>query len=111
MYQQHTLFKSNFQLFNWNRSACHLLPRCLLSEGHYGCCDSFKNVLSKKKFETCAVPGAARFMIKELSYHNLELERNRLEEQGVKRQDVWPFIVMMDDSCVLWNSHQSADSR
>uniref|UniRef100_A0A3Q3WKA4 GREB1-like protein n=1 Tax=Mola mola TaxID=94237 RepID=A0A3Q3WKA4_MOLML len=55
--------------------------------------------------------GAARFMIKELSYHNLELERNRLEEQGVKRQDVWPFIVMMDDSCVLWNSHQTADSR
>uniref|UniRef100_A0A3Q3KBS3 GREB1 like retinoic acid receptor coactivator n=1 Tax=Monopterus albus TaxID=43700 RepID=A0A3Q3KBS3_MONAL len=49
--------------------------------------------------------GAARFMIKELSYHNLELERNRLEEQGVKRQDVWPFIVMMDDSCVLWNTH------
>lgn len=45
-------------------------------------------------------------MIKELSYHNLELERNRQEEQGVKRQDVWPFIVMMDDSCVLWNAHQ-----
>ncbi|XP_056912701.1 GREB1-like protein isoform X2 [Takifugu flavidus] len=55
--------------------------------------------------------GAARFMIKELSYHNLELERNRLEEQSVKRQDVWPFIVMMDDSCVLWNNHQSPDSR
>ncbi|XP_020510331.1 GREB1-like protein [Labrus bergylta] len=54
--------------------------------------------------------GAARFMIKELSYHNLELERNRLEEQGVKRQDVWPFIVMMDDSCVLWNAHQPAGS-
>ncbi|KAM4551836.1 GREB1-like protein isoform 3-T7 [Odontesthes bonariensis] len=54
--------------------------------------------------------GAARFMIKELSYHNLELERNRLEEQGVKRQDVWPFIVMMDDSCVLWNAYQSADA-
>uniref|UniRef100_A0A8C4ERN5 GREB1 like retinoic acid receptor coactivator n=1 Tax=Dicentrarchus labrax TaxID=13489 RepID=A0A8C4ERN5_DICLA len=54
--------------------------------------------------------GAARFMIKELSYHNLELERNRLEEQGVKRQDVWPFIVMMDDSCVLWNCHQSTDT-
>uniref|UniRef100_A0A3B5AYC2 GREB1 like retinoic acid receptor coactivator n=1 Tax=Stegastes partitus TaxID=144197 RepID=A0A3B5AYC2_9TELE len=51
--------------------------------------------------------GTARFMIKELSYHNLELERNRLEEQGVKRQDVWPFIAMMDDSCVLWNAHQS----
>uniref|UniRef100_A0AAQ4RG45 GREB1 like retinoic acid receptor coactivator n=1 Tax=Gasterosteus aculeatus aculeatus TaxID=481459 RepID=A0AAQ4RG45_GASAC len=54
--------------------------------------------------------GAARFMIKELSYHNLELERNRLEEQGVRRQDVWPFIVMMDDSCVLWNTHQPTDN-
>ncbi|XP_061878428.1 GREB1-like protein isoform X3 [Entelurus aequoreus] len=53
--------------------------------------------------------GAARFMIKELSYHNLELERNRWEEQGVKRQDVWPFIVMMDDSCVLWNAQQPAE--
>uniref|UniRef100_A0A3P8W2V9 GREB1 like retinoic acid receptor coactivator n=1 Tax=Cynoglossus semilaevis TaxID=244447 RepID=A0A3P8W2V9_CYNSE len=53
--------------------------------------------------------GAARFIIKELSYHNLELERNRLEEQGVKRQDVWPFIVMMDDSCVLWNLHHTTD--
>ncbi|XP_077471465.1 GREB1-like protein isoform X1 [Stigmatopora argus] len=53
--------------------------------------------------------GAARFMIKELSYHNLELERNRWEEQGVKRQEVWPFIVMMDDSCVLWNAQQPAD--
>ncbi|XP_066575361.1 GREB1-like protein isoform X1 [Amia ocellicauda] len=54
--------------------------------------------------------GAARFMIKELSYHNLELERSRLEEHGVKRQDVWPFIVMMDDSCVLWNAHNLLDS-
>ncbi|KAL0966250.1 hypothetical protein UPYG_G00292930 [Umbra pygmaea] len=54
--------------------------------------------------------GAARFMIKELSYHNLELERNRHEEQGVKRQDVWPFIVMMDDSCVLWNAHHPQES-
>ncbi|XP_034039767.1 GREB1-like protein isoform X3 [Thalassophryne amazonica] len=54
--------------------------------------------------------GAARFMIKELSYHNLELERNRLEEQSVKRQDVWPFIVMMDDSCVLWNAQWPPDS-
>lgn len=53
----------------------------------------------------CCPPGAARFLIKELSYHNLELERNRLEELGVKRQCVWPFIVVMDDSCVLWNIH------
>lgn len=44
-------------------------------------------------------------MIKELSYHNLELERNRQEEQGVQRQDIWPFILIMDDSCVLWNTH------
>ncbi|KAF7706819.1 hypothetical protein HF521_020073 [Silurus meridionalis] len=49
--------------------------------------------------------GAARFMIKELSYHNLELERNRQEEHGVQRQDIWPFILIMDDSCVLWNTH------
>ncbi|XP_060772053.1 GREB1-like protein isoform X4 [Neoarius graeffei] len=55
--------------------------------------------------------GAARFMIKELSYHNLELERNRQEEQGVQRQDIWPFILIMDDSCVLWNTHiQNRDS-
>ncbi|XP_025020842.1 GREB1-like protein isoform X8 [Python bivittatus] len=53
--------------------------------------------------------GAARFLIKELSYHNLELERNRLEELGVKRQCVWPFIVVMDDSCVLWNSHAAQE--
>ncbi|XP_041102098.1 GREB1-like protein [Polyodon spathula] len=61
--------------------------------------------------------GAARFMIKELSYHNLELERNRLEELGVPRQEVWPFTLIMDDSSVLWNVHhvqertsQSADA-
>lgn len=57
------------------------------------------------KLWLCCLPGAARFLIKELSYHNLELERNRLEELGVKRQCVWPFIVVMDDSCVLWNIH------
>ncbi|CAK6447768.1 unnamed protein product [Pipistrellus nathusii] len=53
--------------------------------------------------------GAARFLIKELSYHNLELERNRLEELGIKRQCVWPFIVVMDDSCVLWNMHSAQE--
>uniref|UniRef100_A0A4X2LXT0 GREB1 like retinoic acid receptor coactivator n=1 Tax=Vombatus ursinus TaxID=29139 RepID=A0A4X2LXT0_VOMUR len=53
--------------------------------------------------------GAARFLIKELSYHNLELERSRLEELGVKRQCVWPFIVIMDDSCVLWNIHSAQE--
>ncbi|XP_009949853.1 PREDICTED: protein GREB1-like, partial [Leptosomus discolor] len=48
--------------------------------------------------------GAAHFLIKELSYHNLELERNRQEELGIKPQDIWPFIVISDDSCVMWNS-------
>lgn len=50
-----------------------------------------------------AVAGAAHFLIKELSYHNLELERNRQEELGIKPQDIWPFIVISDDSCVMWN--------
>ncbi|XP_043921312.1 GREB1-like protein [Protopterus annectens] len=53
--------------------------------------------------------GAAKFLIKELSYHNLELERNRLEEMGIKRQCVWPFVLIMDDSCVLWNIHTVQD--
>uniref|UniRef100_A0A8C9SW27 Growth regulating estrogen receptor binding 1 n=1 Tax=Scleropages formosus TaxID=113540 RepID=A0A8C9SW27_SCLFO len=48
--------------------------------------------------------GAAHFLIKELSYHNLELERSRQVEQGSRPQDVWPFIVLADDSCVMWNS-------
>ncbi|XP_066537483.1 protein GREB1 [Hoplias malabaricus] len=46
--------------------------------------------------------GAAHFLIKELSYHNLELERSRRVELG-NGQDVWPFIVLADDSCVMWN--------
>ncbi|KAJ8408182.1 hypothetical protein AAFF_G00264100 [Aldrovandia affinis] len=50
--------------------------------------------------------GTARFLIKEMSHHNLEQERIRQEAQGRRRKDVWPFIVMMDDSCVLWNAHQ-----
>ncbi|XP_069584206.1 protein GREB1 [Ranitomeya imitator] len=48
--------------------------------------------------------GAAHFLIKELSFHNLELERNRQAELGVCHQDVWPFIVIADDSCVMWNT-------
>ncbi|KAM9316407.1 protein GREB1 [Gastrophryne carolinensis] len=47
--------------------------------------------------------GAAHFLIKELSYHNLELERNRQAELGVQPQDIWPFIVIAADSCVMWN--------
>ncbi|KAM4592963.1 protein GREB1 [Odontesthes bonariensis] len=45
--------------------------------------------------------GAAHFLIKELSYHNLELERSRRLEGG---GDVWPFIILADDSCVMWNA-------
>ncbi|KAM4694414.1 protein GREB1 [Discoglossus pictus] len=48
--------------------------------------------------------GAAHFLIKELSYHNLELERNRQAEFGVRPQDIWPFIIIADDSCVMWNT-------
>ncbi|KAM8954062.1 protein GREB1 [Pelodytes ibericus] len=48
--------------------------------------------------------GAAHFLIKELSYHNLELERSRQAELGVRPQDIWPFIVIADDSCVMWNA-------
>uniref|UniRef100_A0A8C6KB05 Growth regulating estrogen receptor binding 1 n=1 Tax=Nothobranchius furzeri TaxID=105023 RepID=A0A8C6KB05_NOTFU len=42
--------------------------------------------------------GAAHFLIKELSYHNLELERSRRLEGGSPSGDVWPFIVLSDDS-------------
>ncbi|XP_076834849.1 protein GREB1 isoform X2 [Brachyhypopomus gauderio] len=48
--------------------------------------------------------GAAHFLIKELSYHNLELERSRRVEHGSRPQDVWPFIILADDSCVMWNA-------
>uniref|UniRef100_A0AAY4ACH7 Protein GREB1 n=1 Tax=Denticeps clupeoides TaxID=299321 RepID=A0AAY4ACH7_9TELE len=48
--------------------------------------------------------GAAHFLIKELSYHNLELERSRRVEHGSQPQDVWPFIILADDSCVMWNA-------
>ncbi|GAB0185631.1 protein GREB1 [Grus japonensis] len=56
------------------------------------------------KLQTVNSEGAAHFLIKELSYHNLELERNRQEELGIKPQDIWPFIVISDDSCVMWNA-------
>ncbi|XP_061670351.1 protein GREB1 isoform X3 [Syngnathoides biaculeatus] len=47
--------------------------------------------------------GAAHFLIKELSYHNLELERSRRQEGSGATGDVWPFIILADDSCVMWN--------
>uniref|UniRef100_A0A4W5PMC7 Growth regulating estrogen receptor binding 1 n=1 Tax=Hucho hucho TaxID=62062 RepID=A0A4W5PMC7_9TELE len=48
--------------------------------------------------------GAAHFLIKELSYNNLELERSRRVEGGGPQADVWPFIILSDDSCVMWNA-------
>ncbi|MEQ2270743.1 hypothetical protein XENORESO_011147 [Xenotaenia resolanae] len=48
--------------------------------------------------------GTAHFLIKELSYHNLELERSRRLEGGSPAGDVWPFIILADDSCVMWNT-------
>ncbi|KAM9817518.1 LOW QUALITY PROTEIN: protein GREB1 [Neosynchiropus ocellatus] len=48
--------------------------------------------------------GAAHFLIKELSHHNLELERSRRVEGCGPAAEVWPFIVVADDSCVMWNA-------
>ncbi|XP_058486038.1 protein GREB1 isoform X1 [Solea solea] len=48
--------------------------------------------------------GAAHFLIKELSYHNLELERSRRLEGGGPAGDVWPFVILADDSCVMFNA-------
>uniref|UniRef100_A0AAZ3RIY5 Growth regulating estrogen receptor binding 1 n=1 Tax=Oncorhynchus tshawytscha TaxID=74940 RepID=A0AAZ3RIY5_ONCTS len=45
--------------------------------------------------------GAAHFLIKELSYNNLELERSRRVEGGGPPADVWPFIILSDGSCVI----------
>ncbi|XP_033645138.1 GREB1-like protein isoform X1 [Asterias rubens] len=50
-----------------------------------------------------AGPGAAKYFIKELAYNNLQLERSRQEELGVVRHDVWPFVIIMDDSCFAWH--------
>ena len=50
-------------------------------------------------------PGAAKYFIKELAFHNLELERKRQEELGVQRQEVWPLVIIMEDSCVTWQEH------
>ena len=55
-------------------------------------------------------PGAAHFLIKELSHHNLALERSRRQEGGGPPGDVWPFVVVADDSCVMWNAVE-VDSR
>uniref|UniRef100_A0A8C6NI26 Growth regulating estrogen receptor binding 1 n=1 Tax=Nothobranchius furzeri TaxID=105023 RepID=A0A8C6NI26_NOTFU len=55
--------------------------------------------------------GAAHFLIKELSYHNLELERSRRLEGGSPSGDVWPFIVLSDDSCVMWNANVQYDQN
>ncbi|CAL8246308.1 unnamed protein product [Lota lota] len=48
--------------------------------------------------------GAAHFLIKELSHHNLALERSRRQEGGGPPGEVWPFVVVADDSCVMWNT-------
>uniref|UniRef100_A0A673ZJH8 Growth regulating estrogen receptor binding 1 n=1 Tax=Salmo trutta TaxID=8032 RepID=A0A673ZJH8_SALTR len=48
--------------------------------------------------------GAAHFLIKELSYHNLGLERRHRLEGGGLPADIWPFIIVSDDSCVMWNA-------
>ena len=57
-----------------------------------------------EKSKSYSLVGAAHFLIKELSYHNLELERSRRLEEGDPAGDVWPFIILADDSCVMWNA-------
>lgn len=54
--------------------------------------------------EAASPAGAAHFLVKELAYHNLELERSRRLEGGGPAADVWPFIILADDSCVMWNA-------
>lgn len=48
--------------------------------------------------------GAARYYIKEFATENWLVERERHAIDGKRGQDVWPFIVMMDDSCVMWQN-------
>lgn len=48
--------------------------------------------------------GAARSYIKEFATENWRVERERHGVQGKRGQDVWPFIFMMDDSCVMWQN-------
>lgn len=76
-----------------------LVPVCLV----WALCLGREDARLNTESGHLATTGAAHFLIKELCYHNLELERNRQEELGVKPQDIWPFIVISDDSCVMWN--------
>ncbi|XP_078360674.1 GREB1-like protein isoform X2 [Oculina patagonica] len=48
--------------------------------------------------------GAARFYIKEFATESWLTERDRHAIHGKRGQDVWPFIFMMDDSCVMWQN-------
>lgn len=48
--------------------------------------------------------GAARYYIKEFATQNWQTERERLGVQNKPGQEVWPFIFMMDDSCVMWQN-------
>uniref|UniRef100_UPI00358DEE59 GREB1-like protein isoform X2 n=1 Tax=Myxine glutinosa TaxID=7769 RepID=UPI00358DEE59 len=60
--------------------------------------------------------GAARLLVQELCRQNLERERARHRALGARNQDVWPFVVLLDDSCVMFyetdsNAGTSADLR
>lgn len=48
--------------------------------------------------------GAARYYIKEFATENWHTERERHGVQNQPGQDAWPFIFMMDDSCVMWQN-------
>ena len=42
--------------------------------------------------------------LQEFATENWLVERERHATDGKRGQDVWPFIVMMDDSCVMWQN-------
>lgn len=43
-------------------------------------------------------------LLQEFATENWLVERERHAIDGKRGQDVWPFIVMMDDSCVMWQN-------
>lgn len=44
------------------------------------------------------------FFPQEFATENWRTERERHGVVGKRGQDAWPFIFMMDDSCVMWQN-------
>lgn len=43
-------------------------------------------------------------LLQEFATENWLKERERHAVNDKRGQDVWPFVVMMDDSCVMWQN-------